>query len=180
MPRLWQRTRGIAEEPGAHVRMPRVRSSDVDHSWHGDAPVQIAADRVVLGRASDGNPLGTITRRATGISLAATILAKACRQSDASRAAEGQQQACSRTVQASRKTPAPAPLRVRLSSNAKCGGNLGQRDKPRTGQRDLQRIVPLLMPSAIEFGKIPHSPIEKLAETSLNTVTESSKKIPTR
>src|SRR5580692_5517238 len=32
----------------------------------------------------------TITRRATGISLAATILAKVCRQSDASRDAEGQ------------------------------------------------------------------------------------------
>ena len=34
MPRLWQRTRGIAEEPGAHLRMPRLRSSDVDHGWH--------------------------------------------------------------------------------------------------------------------------------------------------
>src|SRR5580692_4429763 len=63
----------------------------------------------------------TITRRATGISLAATILAKVCRQSDASRDAEGQRQACSRMVQASLKIPAPAPLRVRLSSNAKCG-----------------------------------------------------------
>src|SRR6476659_4900609 len=37
--------------------MPRLRSSDVDHSWHGYAPVQIAADRVVLGLASEGNPL---------------------------------------------------------------------------------------------------------------------------
>ena len=37
--------------------MPRLRSSDVDHGWHGDAPVQIAADSVVLGRASYGNPL---------------------------------------------------------------------------------------------------------------------------
>ena len=34
--------------------MPRLRSSDVDHGWHGDAPVQIAADSVVLGRASHG------------------------------------------------------------------------------------------------------------------------------
>jgi len=57
LPRLWQRTRGIAEEPGAHLRMPRLRSSDVDHGWHSDAPVQIAADSVVLGRASHGNPL---------------------------------------------------------------------------------------------------------------------------
>src|SRR5258706_10760126 len=80
-------------------------------------------------RPCSGSPR-TITRRATGISLAATILAKVCRQSDASRDAEGQRQACSRMVQASLKIPAPAPLRVRLSSNAKCGTNLGQRDKP--------------------------------------------------
>ena len=35
--------------------------------------------------------------------------------------AEGQRQACSRTVQAALKTPAPTPLQVCLSSNAKCG-----------------------------------------------------------
>ena len=230
MPRLWPRARGIAEEPGAHLRMPWLRSSDVDHGWHGDAPVQIAADSVVLGRASHGNPLErhvgtpvsieafvranvkpgttlltdghrsypgltrlptrpadgrqdggscgpatdspglladealgarhlsraapqarrhptstnwssdtigaftgtspsrpcsgsprTITRRATGISSAATILAKACRQSGASRDAEGQRQACSRMGQASLKSPAPALLQTCLSSNAKCG-----------------------------------------------------------
>src|SRR3984893_10601344 len=57
LPRLWQPTRGIAEEPGAHLRMPRLRSSDIDHGWYSDAPGQIAADSVVLGRASDGNPL---------------------------------------------------------------------------------------------------------------------------
>jgi hypothetical protein len=45
---------------------------------------------------------------------------KACRQSGASRDAEGQRQACSRMIRAFLKTPAPAPLRVRLSSNAKC------------------------------------------------------------
>ena len=230
MPRLWPRARGIAEEPGVHLRMPRLRSSDVDHGRRGDAPVQIAADGVVLGRASHGNPLErhvgtpvsieafvranvkpgttlltdghrsypgltrlptrpadgrqdggscgpatdspglladealgarhlsraapqarrhptstnlssdtigaftgtspsrpcsgsprTITRRATGISSAATILAKACRQSGASRDAEGQRQACSRMGQASLKTPAPALLQTYLSSNAKCG-----------------------------------------------------------
>src|SRR5207245_10818112 len=71
-------------------------------------------------RPCSGSPL-TITRRATGISSAATILAKAYRQSGTSRDVEGQRQACSRMVQVSLKTPAPAPLRVCLSSNAKCG-----------------------------------------------------------
>jgi ISXO2-like transposase domain len=64
-------------------------------------------------RPCSGSPR-TITRQATGISSAAKILAKACRQSDASRDAEGQQRACSRMVQAPLKTPVPAPLRVRL------------------------------------------------------------------
>jgi hypothetical protein len=45
---------------------------------------------------------------------------------------------------------------------------------------DLQTVVPLLMPSGIEFGKIPNSPIEKLADTALKTVEEVSKKIPIR
>ena len=71
-------------------------------------------------RPCSGSPR-TTTRQATGISSAATILAKACRQSGASRDAEGQRQACSRMGQASLKTPAPALLQTCLSSNAKCG-----------------------------------------------------------
>src|SRR5256886_13246370 len=55
--RLRPGPRSAVEEPGAHLRMPRLRSSDVDHGWYSDAPVQIAADSVVLGRASHGNPL---------------------------------------------------------------------------------------------------------------------------
>jgi len=43
------------------------------------------------------------------------------RRQPRSRAAARPRPACSRTVQASLKIPAPAPLRVRLSSNAKCG-----------------------------------------------------------
>ena len=57
MPRLRRRASSIAEEPGAHLRMLRLRSSDVDHGRHGDAPLQVAPDGVVLGRASHGNPL---------------------------------------------------------------------------------------------------------------------------
>ena len=45
--------RGGAEEPGAHLRMPRLRSSDLDHGGHSDASLEAAADGVVLGRASD-------------------------------------------------------------------------------------------------------------------------------
>src|SRR6516165_12303125 len=89
-----------------------------------------------------------ITRRATGISSAAIIPAKACRQSGVGRGAEGQRPACSRIVQASRKTPALAPLRVRLCSNAKCGKNLGQRDKP-SGQGlgpDREKVAGELLP----------------------------------
>src|SRR4029077_7658094 len=37
--------------------MPRLRSPNVDHGRDGDAPVQVAADGVVLGRASHGNAL---------------------------------------------------------------------------------------------------------------------------
>src|ERR1700676_3997834 len=57
LPGLRRRTRGGAEEPGAHPRMPRLRSPDVDHGRDGDAPVQVAADGMVLGRASHGNAL---------------------------------------------------------------------------------------------------------------------------
>src|SRR5204862_323564 len=54
---LWRRTRSVLEEPGAHLRMPRLRSPDVDHGRDGDAPVEVAADGVVLGRASHGDAL---------------------------------------------------------------------------------------------------------------------------
>src|SRR6202043_3434373 len=37
--------------------MPRLRSPNVAHRRDGDAPVQVAADGVVLGRAPDGNAL---------------------------------------------------------------------------------------------------------------------------
>ena len=45
---------------------------------------------------------------------------------------------------------------------------------------DFEAIIPLMMPSSIDFGKVPHSPIEKLAESALKTVGEVSKKIPSR
>src|ERR1700694_327525 len=57
LPRLWRHTGSAVEEPGAHLRMPRLRSPNVDHGRDGDAPVQVAADSMVLGRASHGNPL---------------------------------------------------------------------------------------------------------------------------
>ena len=57
VPRLRRRARGVAEEPGAHLRMRRLRSSDLDHGWHRDAPLEVAADGMVLGRAPDGHPL---------------------------------------------------------------------------------------------------------------------------
>src|SRR5438552_2534588 len=55
--RLRPGTRSAVEEPGAHLRMPRLRSPDVDHGRDGDAPVEVAADGVVLGRASHGDAL---------------------------------------------------------------------------------------------------------------------------
>src|SRR5262249_60347620 len=45
-------TRSVLEEPGAHLRMPRLRSPDVDNRRDGDAPVEVVADGVVVGRAS--------------------------------------------------------------------------------------------------------------------------------
>src|SRR2546423_3898771 len=54
---LWRRTRSVPAEPGAHLRMPRLRSPNVDNSRDGDAPVKVAADGVVLGRAPHGNAL---------------------------------------------------------------------------------------------------------------------------
>src|SRR5712671_5896937 len=55
--RLRPGPRSAVEEPGAHLRMPRLRSPDVDHGRDGDAPVEVAADGVVLGRASHGDAL---------------------------------------------------------------------------------------------------------------------------
>src|SRR6266404_3597076 len=52
----------------------------------------------------------TITRRVTGISLAATIPAKACRQSGANRGAAGQRPACGQTDQDLPKKPNPVPI----------------------------------------------------------------------
>src|SRR5436305_15306416 len=54
---LWCRTRGALEEPGAHLRMPRLRSPDADNGRDGDAPVEVAAGGLPLGRASRGDAL---------------------------------------------------------------------------------------------------------------------------
>ena len=102
------------ENDGRIIRVSTPTSTSLSSDTIG------ASTGTSRSRPCSGSPR-TITRRAIGISLAATILAKACRQSDANRDAEAQLQACSRMVQASLKTPAPAALRVRLSSNAKCG-----------------------------------------------------------
>src|SRR5215831_11822903 len=50
-------TRSVLEEPGAHLRMPRLRWPDDDDRRDGDAPVEVAADGVVVGRASHGDAL---------------------------------------------------------------------------------------------------------------------------
>ena len=50
-----QRTRSGLEEPSAPVGMPRLRTADLAHCRHGDASVEIAADDVVLGGASNGD-----------------------------------------------------------------------------------------------------------------------------
>src|SRR5271155_4596949 len=49
--------RAALEEPGAHLRMARLRSPDVGNGRDGDAPVEVAADGVVLGIASHGDAL---------------------------------------------------------------------------------------------------------------------------
>ncbi len=54
--RLWRATRGGAEESRLHIRVPRLRSTDFGHGGNGDASVQAAADDVVLGGASHGDP----------------------------------------------------------------------------------------------------------------------------
>jgi hypothetical protein len=70
-------------------------------------------------RPSSGSPRA-ITRRATGISSAVTILAKACRQSGATRGAEDQRRAAGWFKPLAKLRP-PAPLRIHPRSNPKCG-----------------------------------------------------------
>src|ERR1019366_2762051 len=55
LPRVRQGSRGGAEEPGLHLRMLELRSSDFDHGGGGDAPNQAAADDMVLGGTSHGD-----------------------------------------------------------------------------------------------------------------------------
>ncbi len=45
---------------------------------------------------------------------------------------------------------------------------------------ELKEVIPLLIPSRIEFGKMPTSPIEKMAETALRAIGEIAQKFPTR
>jgi hypothetical protein len=45
---------------------------------------------------------------------------------------------------------------------------------------DLKALIPLFMPSSIEFGRVPSSPVEKMSEAAMRTIGEISKKIPTR
>src|SRR5690348_14980347 len=82
----------------------------------------------------------TITRRVTEISSGATIPAKACRRSGASRGAEGQRPACGQTDQDllnnpdMTKTPPAGPINYKYSS----------------GYRDLQgRGLTRLLPDAV-------------------------------
>ena len=58
----------------------------------------------------------TISRRVTGISSGATIHAKACRQSGASRGAAGQRPVCRQTDQHLPKNSSSAPFRLRPAS----------------------------------------------------------------
>jgi len=44
----------------------------------------------------------------------------------------------------------------------------------------MQSVIPLLMPSNIEFGKMPNSPLEKIVDSAFQTIGEVSKKIPSR
>ena len=46
---------GLLEEPSAPVGMPRLRTADLADRRHGDASIEIAADDVVLGGASNGD-----------------------------------------------------------------------------------------------------------------------------
>ena len=67
--------------------------------------------RMSRSKPCSGSPR-TITRRVTGISSAATIPAKGCRQSGASRAAAGQPPVCGQTDQDLPKKSNPSPFRI--------------------------------------------------------------------
>ena len=45
---------------------------------------------------------------------------------------------------------------------------------------DLKTAAPLLLPSSIDFGKTPTSPVEKVLEGAFGTIRELSKKIPSK
>src|SRR4051794_7641206 len=55
LPRLRQTPCGRAAKPATFVRMPRLWPANLNHRRHGDASLQIAADDMVLGRASHDN-----------------------------------------------------------------------------------------------------------------------------
>src|SRR3954468_21087177 len=55
LPRLRQVPCGRAAKPATFVRMPRLWPANLNHRRHGDASLQIAADDMVLGRASHDN-----------------------------------------------------------------------------------------------------------------------------
>src|ERR1019366_8644989 len=65
LPGLRQQALGDAEEPGAHLRMPRLRPSNIDHCRHGLASLQVADVDVVLGCASHGDTFERHVRTAT-------------------------------------------------------------------------------------------------------------------
>jgi hypothetical protein len=48
------------------------------------------------------------------------------------------------------------------------------------GDTDKMRNLALFMLPAIEFGKIPSSPFQKIVDTSMDTIKELAKKVPTR
>lgn len=45
---------------------------------------------------------------------------------------------------------------------------------------DLKVITPLLLPSKIDFGKAPTSPVENVLEGALEAIKEIAKKVPSR
>ena len=53
VPWLRREAGGCAEEPRLHIRVPRLRPTDVGHGGDGDASLQAAADDLVLGGASE-------------------------------------------------------------------------------------------------------------------------------
>jgi hypothetical protein len=45
---------------------------------------------------------------------------------------------------------------------------------------ELKEIAPLLLPTGIDFGKMPVSPVERVLDGAFGAIQELSKKIPTR